>query len=456
MPVKKTKEMYMQQLEEFKIPLILTGEYIGNYLPVEHTCAYCGNKMMKKPSLVISNKLKGISYCNKCSDGISFPNKFVSNVLEELNIDFEREYKIGKIRRYYDIYISPNIIIENNGLQHYKHTHFHDLSNTTISDSVQNDNFKKEHALNNGITYYIELDCSKSTLEHIKNSIMNSALPNILNFSEDDVNWDKCLEKSLGSAVIKCCDMWNTNKYSVNQLAKIMKTSHVTISNYLKYCAECGLCDYNPEEEIKKSYDKMHESSSKKVKLINTGEVFTSLREAFDKYGIQSNTICACCNGSRLYAGKINGKKAVWEYCDESILDEIREKITKYGEIRDISICENLDMDCNYCMTLYNDGLSGKEIYDTVYTIWDRGKVSRCLNKCAKLGLCSYDGSKEKNRNRQRKVICITTNKIFDSIKDAEKYYNITNIYANLSGHQTYTGIYKAQKLIWEFYEDVS
>lgn len=51
-----------------------------------------------------------------------------------------------------------------------------------------------------------------------------------------------------------------------------------------------------------------------KVQLVNTGEVFDSLKDAGLAYNVASTHIVACCKGKRKSAGKLNGVKMVWKY----------------------------------------------------------------------------------------------------------------------------------------------
>ena len=70
----------------------------------------------------------------------------------------------------------------------------------------------------------------------------------------------------------------------------------------------------------------------------------------------------------------------------------------------------------------------------------------------AKIGL--YNGS---NHPKARKVICITTNKIFDCIKDANEFYNINRSSITLccTGRTKSAGkLPDGTKLIWMYYED--
>ena len=59
-------------------------------------------------------------------------------------------------------------------------------------------------------------------------------------------------------------------------------------------------------------------SCSKKIILINTGEIFESTREASKKYNVHNSTICQCLKGIKKSAGKSsNGEKLIWKYYEE-------------------------------------------------------------------------------------------------------------------------------------------
>lgn len=72
------------------------------------------------------------------------------------------------------------------------------------------------------------------------------------------------------------------------------------------------------KKHSKESIQKMKESRrgenskvAKKVVNIDTGEIFISLKEAGNKYGISSSTIWGACNGKQKTAGKFH-----WKYVD--------------------------------------------------------------------------------------------------------------------------------------------
>ena len=81
--------------------------------------------------------------CVKCGDGISYPEKYMFNVLEQLNIYFETqknfEWAEGK---YYDFYIpSLNMIVETHGGQHYKDKNsLYNIKNDILKENLANIN----------------------------------------------------------------------------------------------------------------------------------------------------------------------------------------------------------------------------------------------------------------------------------------------------------------------------
>lgn len=213
------------------------------------TCPNCGNN---KNILISSiNSRKSIS-CN-CDDKRSYPEKFMGDILMQLGVKFETEVTTSTFswcnNRRYDFYIpSLNVIIETHGGQHYKNN----KRGRTLEEEQENDRYKRELALANGIEHYIELDCRYSELEYIKNSILNSKLNELFDLSK--VDWHKCEEFAIKYNLIKdVCEYWNKRDYlaSTNDLANIFKVSKGIIRSCLSKGDALGWCKYDTKEEIK-------------------------------------------------------------------------------------------------------------------------------------------------------------------------------------------------------------
>lgn len=208
-------------------------------------CPICGYKK----SMYVEKLVKRGFSCNCCGDGISYPNKFVLSVLRQLNIDCHPEYSPNwSNNKKYDIYCKKfNLIIENHGEQHYKGIPYF---KTTLEEEQENDEYKRQLAINNGIDKYVVIDCRKSEMEFIKHSIMKSDLPKLLGFDENDVDWNLCAKIASNSLVKLTCNMWNIGM-SIKDIADKLKIGQTTIYRYLHRGAEIGICDFLPKNKLK-------------------------------------------------------------------------------------------------------------------------------------------------------------------------------------------------------------
>ena len=264
---------------------------------VEATCPDCGFRK----NVVISNLYRRGIGC-VCQDGVSFPNKFVCNVLQQLNIQFQPEYYDDwSENRKYDIYVSSNkLIIENHGMQHYGDCNLHSKART-LKEEQDNDLFKYTLAINNGITNYVVLDCRYSQKEWIKASIMNSKLPSLLGFHEYDVDWDAALLYAMTSLVKTSAELFNEGHH-VAEIAKIIGRSRSSVWKWLIAATQLELCNYNPKTETTLV-------NSKQIRCIETGVTFESVRKAAQFIGQSSTSIVNCLKEKTSQAGGYH-----WEY----------------------------------------------------------------------------------------------------------------------------------------------
>lgn len=247
------------------------------------------------------NKVKKYGFsCSNCSDGISYPEKFMSNLLRQLNIDFEvqKTFDWSKNKRY-DFYIkSLNLIIETHGVQHYKES----LRGRTLKEEQENDLFKKTIAESKLSLNYIEIDCRISSVEYIKNNIMRSKLSVLIDFSK--INWLNCHEWACSSLVKKSCDMWNLG-IPIKEIACQLKINSTTVRKYLKQGNILNWCKYDvisiKKESAKNAYTK-HQR-----KIIQLDNNFTCLKE-WNSISLAQNELAVgnisnVCNGKGKTAG---------------------------------------------------------------------------------------------------------------------------------------------------------
>lgn len=266
-------------------------------------CQDCKDVLKQK---TISNVVHQGLKCSKCSDGNSIPNKFITNILDSIKIDFETEKSFTwSENKRYDIYIpSFNCIIEMHGGQHYNRG-FEYCGGRTLQEEIENDKIKCSLAKSNKIANYIIINCKSSNLDWIKNEILNSEICHLLDL--DLVNWDECYRRSLHSNIVEASNLWNKG-YSTPQIMKKLHVSGTTVCDYLRKASRIGLCTYLGFEE-----------RFKKVICLNTNEIFTSIKEAKQKYN--ACHIGDCCKGNRSYAGThpVTKEKLVWKFVDDNL-----------------------------------------------------------------------------------------------------------------------------------------
>lgn len=296
--------------KQFKILKQLKG--VANYKKNDKgyyiKCLTCGHEREISEHGIINNH-----DCPICGDYIKFPEKTIISLLKYLNVNFEIQKKfLWSNNKRYDFYIpNLNCIIETNGLQHYTN-HF-----INIQDDINNDKYKQDLAIQNGIINYINIDIRYSKLEYAKSSIINSELPSILNFDIYNIDWNAIFINSLNSKVKSICNDWNTQKYSVEELSCLYHLSTSTIQSYLKEGNKLNLCIYDKNINYKKGREKALKTHDirKPVRCITTNEVFNSQKEASEYYGIYKTGISDCCSGRIASCGKHpdTNEKLVWE-----------------------------------------------------------------------------------------------------------------------------------------------
>ncbi len=230
----------------------------GANVKTEMICPDCGNHKITLPSKIIRDGF----ICTKCDDGISYPNKFMINLLSQLNIEFKTEYSpewLGQKR--YDFYIpSLNLIIEMDGRFHYIDNV---MSGYTKSDVRLKDKEKDIIAKNHNLNI-IRIDCNYRNLnkrnEYIKQSILNSDITNYLDIS--NVNWDKCNDYACNSLLKSVCEYANNNPdKKTKDISEVFNLSSGTISKYIRTGIELGICNY-----------KLRSNKIRKVEVFKDGE----------------------------------------------------------------------------------------------------------------------------------------------------------------------------------------
>lgn len=232
----------------------------GNSNKIKVKCPICGFEKEIQVSKLVNRGF----LCNICGDKIAYSNKFMGNLLMELNIGFISEYMPNWSRyKRYDFYFECNnnrYIVEMDGLWHKKDN---TMSGKTAKESILDDNIKDELAKEHGIEV-IRIDCGyaneRERFNYIKNSILNSKLGEIFNF--DSINWKIINFKCQTNKVKEICNYWslhndiNKEELTTKDLSNIFNINRNIINGYLAIGNECGICNYNGKEELIKTNKK--------------------------------------------------------------------------------------------------------------------------------------------------------------------------------------------------------
>jgi group I intron endonuclease len=143
-------------------------------------------------------------------------------------------------------------------------------------------------------------------------------------------------------------------------------------------------------------YSGSNNPRARNIICISTGKKFKTGKEAGKYYHANIKNIYECCRHKRKSSGELNGVPLQWMYYDEYLKN------------------------------------TNEEIQDEI----DFVNSSKYHNHCKK------------------KVICLNNFKIFNSIKEAEDFYNIFNVSACCIGRIKSSGKLNGEKLHWMFYDD--
>ena len=233
---------------------------------------------------------------------------------------------------------------------------------------------------------------------------------------------------------MESCELYNAG-YKITEIAEKYKIHTATIREYLKRGTELKLCTYIP-------YKDSQGNGSKKVICLNTREVYESIRSASIDKNIDEIHISECCRHKTMTCSSKDKKynNLIWLY-----YDEYQELINNFVSIEDyISEClrikyskKNTKVICLETGIIYKSITNASKLTNIC-----RGDISRCcLHQIKTANGYHWQYYKdelnlEENRKRLidkigygrgKKIICVETGKIYNSIKDASLDINIDN-----------------------------
>lgn len=282
--------------------------FINSYRTKEKlcfVCESCKNEYFARPYLLDTAKT---NLCPYCSDGISYNNKFMANLLNSLGVVFKSEYyncnwcyinyenKKKKVR--YDFLIeNSKLIIEMDGAWH---THDNNLSSQKKEESILIDNLKEELAKSKGYTV-IRIDCDTYKYRHAKiNEEIKSQIVEKLScyFDFSNIDWNDIDMKSRGSEYKKVWDLINNGITSPSKIKEEIGKSISFVRKAITKGKEFGVINYETQHEdviektkkLKEYWDMGIFDLNKLQQLVGTNET-VSLRKYLDNIYRETNDI---------------------------------------------------------------------------------------------------------------------------------------------------------------------
>lgn len=258
---------------------------------IKTCCPNCSTEQYCYPGDIIRD---GYS-CIICKRGLSYAELFFVAYAITKKVSFDREKTFNDLKnRRFDFYNKDIGVVELHGKQHY----FNDKSSNWDYDKiVSSDKIKKEYCYSNNIKY-IEINCSKSNFDYLKEQINKCMfLPSI---NEEDVD-----------DILKIME-YNKN-YPIKEIKKLYQDEMSTPKIAKKY----NVSQSAIETLLKKYNVKLR--GRRKVRCKNNNKVFNSSVEASRWCGLKnSGSIGLVCKGIRKHAGKHPETKEIlsWEYIE--------------------------------------------------------------------------------------------------------------------------------------------
>lgn len=267
---------------------------------VKVACPYCGHiKNMRVAEL----SKYGYVTCDKCSDGISYPNKFAHelfNQLENQYLYYEYEYSpdwAGEFR--YDNYIKlkdgEEIIVEMDGGYHYV------KSNKVI---CVNDTEKNRLCAEHGIEM-IRIDCNYAKTHERYQYVKSNAIDSLSSYFDlTNVDWDKCNEIGISNYLFEVVEYYRNNpKLGLDDIAKHFKISMGTMYSYLHIGEELGLCTYVRADSNRIKNSKPVSIMDLDGNLIGIYKSAKVIEELFPEKGFKHRSIRKYATNGRPYKG---------------------------------------------------------------------------------------------------------------------------------------------------------
>ena len=288
----------------------------GKKLPVK--CKYCGRNRDSPMSPNSIYMLHGIS-C-PCRDKISFPNKVIFAVMEQLKekgeiIDFKRELPITDGIKNYSVDMA---FYDKNLCQYFvemdsKFGHGYEVTGDVVKKDIFESlsiDYAKDKFADKYDARMIRIPIHKNEKEYVINQFEQSELSRVVNLTL--IDWDKVFMFAYDNIIKEVCDYKRDHPDAFSsETAKIFKLCKDTVSKYWQYGDSVGWCDFEHPELERARYKKERPDNRKnRIPLTVSNEdesivkqynhIIDFVKNSLSDFGVKTST-------STLYRNLKNG-----------------------------------------------------------------------------------------------------------------------------------------------------
>lgn len=290
----------------------------------DFVCTFCKSILSKTVAEV---SYRGLS-CNFCGDNYSYPNRFMCNILNELDVDFKPEFTIKPYKYRYDFMFKKNdkkYLIEMDGA--YGHGE-RDTKTRTVDEQIEIDQIKNKIALENDYIL-IRIDCKYigdiDKFSYVSNSILRSELSALFAISDDILS--RANELSHRSVVSQFAELWNSGITDYDYYYKRFHCNRHFVRDKLVLCSQLGLIKESEQEIYRitkiNAGTKISVTKGQPIMCNETGEVYHSIEQVKRKTGINVSNYFRS-NRNDKYAGQLSdGTKLTWTKLSKEQYNEI-------------------------------------------------------------------------------------------------------------------------------------
>lgn len=274
-------------------------------------CPYCGYEKY----MSVSNLCKyGHMVCDRCSDGVSYPNKFAHELFEQLKdqwLEYKFEYSPNWIKPYIlDNYIKlrdgREIAVEMDGGLHYREQFV-----CTRNNDIKKDDICKKQNIS-----MIRIDCDYRCKDSRFNYIKTNIIKNLSSYFDlSNVDWDKCNKVGLTNILIEVVNYYNENaKSSIRDIAEHFNINTETARKYIIIGDEIGLCNYVRNDQNRREDRMAMSMTDTDGNLIGIFKSIKNIEESFPENGFNRGTIQQYSKNNKPYKGYIFTRVPFEEY----------------------------------------------------------------------------------------------------------------------------------------------